>query len=88
MWHIKYKISGTDDFVVVATTRPETLLGDTAVCVHPEDERYKDLVGKTVELPLMNRKITVIADDYVDPEFGTGVVKITPAHDFNDMKWG
>lgn len=88
MWHIKYKVTGTDKFLVVATTRPETLLGDTAICVHPEDERYKDLVGKTAEIPLIKKEILIIKDDYVDPEFGTGVVKITPAHDFNDYELG
>lgn len=88
MWHLKYKISGTEDFLVLATTRPETLLGDSAVCVHPEDGRYAHLVGKTVDLPLTGRKIPIIVDDYVDPEFGTGVVKITPAHDFNDYEVG
>jgi len=74
--------------VVVATTRPETMLGDTAVAVHPEDERYKHLIGKTVVLPLMNREIPVIADEYVEKDFGTGVVKITPAHDPNDFEVG
>ncbi len=88
MWHIKYKITGTDQYLTVATTRPETLLGDTAVCVHPEDDRYESLVGKTVELPLLKKEIAIIADDYVDSEFGTGVVKITPAHDFNDYEVG
>ncbi len=88
MWHIKYPIAGTDEFVVVATTRPETLLGDVAVCVHPDDERYKNLVGKKIRLPLTGREIPVIADSYVDPEFGSGVVKITPAHDFNDYAVG
>lgn len=88
MWHLKYKVTGTDQFLVVATTRPETLLGDTAVCVHPGDERYKDLWGKTVVLPLTGREIPIVKDDYVDPEFGTGVVKITPAHDFNDYEVG
>lgn len=87
-WHIKYPIDGTDDYVVIATTRPETLLGDTAVAVHPEDERYRNLVGKYVILPLVNRKIPIIADDYVDRDFGTGVVKITPAHDPNDFEVG
>ena len=87
-WHIKYPIAGTDDFVEIATTRPETLLGDTAVAVHPEDERYKDLVGKNVILPLVNKEIPIIADSYVDREFGTGVVKITPAHDPNDFEVG
>ena len=73
---------------MVATTRPETMLGDTAVAVHPEDERYQSLIGKTVVLPLANREIPIIADEYVDREFGTGVVKITPAHDFNDYEVG
>ncbi len=88
LWHIRYPISGTEDGAVVATTRPETMLGDTAVCVHPDDDRYKDLVGKEIELPLTGRKIKVIADEYVDKEFGSGVVKITPAHDFNDYEIG
>ena len=91
LWHIRYPIPGgakDKDFVVVATTRPETLLGDTAVAVHPEDERYAKLIGKTVELPLCNRQIPVVADTYVDREFGTGVVKITPGHDFNDYAVG
>ena len=87
-WHIKYPIENSDDYVVIATTRPETLMGDTALAVHPDDERYKNLVGKNVILPLMNRKIPVIADEYVEPEFGTGVVKITPAHDPNDFEVG
>ncbi|QSV44655.1 valine--tRNA ligase [Geobacter benzoatilyticus] len=88
-WHLRYPVAGEPGrFVVVATTRPETMLGDTAVAVHPEDERYADLVGKTVVLPLMNRQIPVVADEYVDREFGTGVVKITPAHDFNDFEVG
>lgn len=87
-WHIKYPVIGGDGFVEVATTRPETMLGDTAVAVHPEDERYQHLIGKMVMLPLMNREIPVIADTYVDKEFGTGVVKITPAHDPNDFEVG
>jgi len=87
-WHIRYPIKDSDEYVVVATTRPETMLGDTAVAVHPDDERYSHLVGKTVILPLMNREIPVIADTYVDMEFGTGVVKITPAHDPNDFEVG
>ncbi|ACH38549.1 valyl-tRNA synthetase [Citrifermentans bemidjiense Bem] len=88
LWHLRYPVVGTNDFLVVATTRPETMLGDTAVAVHPEDERYAHLIGKMVMLPLVNREIPIIADDYVDREFGTGVVKITPAHDFNDFEMG
>lgn len=88
MYHINYPVDGTDQFLTVATTRPETMLGDTALCVHPDDERYKHLIGKTVTVPLINRKIKIIADTYVDKEFGSGVVKITPAHDFNDYKIG
>jgi len=87
-WHIRYPIKDSGGFVTVATTRPETMLGDTAVAVNPEDERYSDLIGKTVILPLMDREIPVIADSYVDKEFGTGVVKITPAHDPNDFEVG
>ncbi len=87
-WHIKYQIKGTDEYVIIATTRPETLFGDTAVAVNPEDERYKDLVGKMLLLPLTDREIPVIADEYVDKEFGTGCVKITPAHDPNDFEVG
>ena len=87
-WHIKYPIKDTDDYVIIATTRPETLLGDTAVAVNPEDERYKDIVGKMLVLPLVGREIPVIADEYVDKEFGTGCVKITPAHDPNDFEVG
>ncbi len=87
-WHIKYPVKDSDEFVVIATTRPETLFGDTAVAVNPEDERYKDLVGKTLVLPLVGREIPVIADEYVDKEFGTGCVKITPAHDPNDFEVG
>ncbi|MDY0190001.1 MAG: valine--tRNA ligase [Desulfuromonas sp.] len=88
MWHLRYPIKGSDQFLVVATTRPETMLGDSAVAVHPEDERYTDLVGKVIELPLTGREIPIIADDYVDKEFGSGAVKITPAHDFNDFEMG
>ena len=87
-WHIRYPIKDSDGFVVIATTRPETMLGDTAVAVNPEDERYKDLIGKTLILPLVGREIPVIADEYVDKEFGTGCVKITPAHDPNDFEVG
>ena len=87
-WHIKYPIVGTEDFLEIATTRPETMLGDTAIAVHPEDERYKDIIGKHVVLPLVNREIPIVADYYVDKEFGTGAVKITPAHDPNDFEVG
>jgi valyl-tRNA synthetase len=89
IWSIAYPVTGTDRLLVVATTRPETMLGDTAVAVHPEDERYKDLIGKTVKLPLTDREIPIIADAIlVDPAFGTGVVKVTPGHDFNDYETG
>ena len=88
LWHIKYQIVGTDDYLEFATTRPETMLGDTAVAVNPNDERYRELIGKKVMLPIMNREMPVVADDYVDMEFGTGVVKITPAHDPNDFEVG
>ena len=87
-WHIKYPIVGEEGFVEIATTRPETLLGDTAVAVNPEDDRYKHIIGKHVVLPIVNREIPVVADSYVDMEFGTGVVKITPAHDPNDFEVG
>ena len=88
LWHLRYPVIGTDRYLVVATTRPETMLGDTAVAVHPDDERYRDLVGRKVLLPLINREIPIVADDYVDKEFGSGAVKITPAHDFNDFELG
>lgn len=87
-WHIKYPVKDSSDFVIIATTRPETLLGDTAVAVNPNDDRYKDLIGKTLILPLVGREIPVIADEYVDKDFGTGCVKITPAHDPNDFEVG
>ena len=87
-WHIKYPIVGTNRFLEIATTRPETMLGDTAIAVHPDDERYKDLIGKNVILPLVGREIPIVADYYVDKEFGTGAVKITPAHDPNDFEVG
>lgn len=87
-WHIKYPVKDSDEFVIIATTRPETMFGDTAVAVNPEDERYKDIIGKTLILPLVGREIPVIADEYVDKEFGTGCVKITPAHDPNDFEVG
>ncbi len=88
LWHLRYPVLGTDRHLVVATTRPETMLGDAAVAVHPEDVRYQDLIGKKVLLPLMNREIPIVADDYVDKDFGSGAVKITPAHDFNDFELG
>ncbi len=88
LWHIKYKVVGEDRYLTVATTRPETMLGDTAVAVHPDDERYKDLVGKKCILPIMNKEIPIIADEFVEMEFGTGCVKITPAHDPNDYQAG
>ena len=88
MWHIRYAIEGEDGYLEVATTRPETLFGDVAVAVHPDDPRYRHLIGRQVRLPIANRSIPIIADDYVDPAFGTGVVKITPAHDFNDYAVG
>ncbi len=88
MWHIRYPITGEDGYLIVATTRPETMLGDTAVAVNPKDKRYAHLIGKTLTLPLMNREIPVVADEYVDVEFGTGAVKVTPAHDPNDFEIG
>ena len=95
LWHLRYPIEGVafdpedpTTFIVVATTRPETMLGDTAVAVHPDDERYKALVGKNVILPLVGRRIPIVADEYSDPEKGSGAVKITPAHDFNDFEVG
>src|SRR5699024_719806 len=91
LWHIRYPLAepaGDITHLTVATTRPETMFGDVAVMVHPEDERYQHLIGKEVILPISNRVIPIIADDYVDKEFGTGVVKVTPAHDFNDYAVG
>jgi len=88
LWHMRYPLSDGSGYMIVATTRPETMLGDTAVAVHPDDERYQQLIGKTVKLPLTDRELPIIADDYVDQEFGTGCVKITPAHDFNDYDIG
>ncbi len=87
-WHLRYPIAGTDKYIQLATTRPETMLGDSAVAVNPKDDRYKDLIGKNVILPLVNKEIPIIGDEYVDMEFGTGVVKITPAHDPNDFEVG
>ncbi len=88
LWHLRYPVVGTERTLVVATTRPETMLGDTAVAVNPDDERYQDLIGKKVLLPLLDREIPIVADSYVDAEFGSGAVKITPAHDFNDFELG
>ena len=88
LWHFRYPLVSGNGHLVVATTRPETMLGDSAVAVHPEDERYRDLIGEEIMLPLVDRKMPIIADEYVDPEFGTGCVKITPAHDFNDYEIG
>jgi valyl-tRNA synthetase len=88
LWHLRYPVVGSEHYLIVATTRPETMLGDTAVAVHPDDERYQDLIGKMIKLPLTDREIPIIADDYVDKEFGSGAVKITPAHDFNDFEMG
>jgi valyl-tRNA synthetase len=87
LWHIRYPVTGEEGrYLVVATTRPETMLGDTGVAVHPDDARYQDLIGKTVVLPLVGREIPVVADEHADPETGSGAVKITPAHDFNDFE--
>jgi valyl-tRNA synthetase len=86
LWYIKYKLKGSDDFISVATTRPETMLGDTAVAVNPKDRRFKKLVGKSAILPILDRELKIVADDFVDPEFGTGMVKVTPAHDPNDFE--
>ena len=88
MWHLRYPVDNSDEVIVVATTRPETMLGDTGVAVHPEDERYKHLIGKHVILPLVGRRIPIVGDEYADPELGSGAVKITPAHDFNDFEVG
>lgn len=88
LWHLRYPISGSHEFLIVATTRPETMLGDVAVAVHPDDKRYQKFIGQKIKLPLVGREIPIIADDYVDKEFGSGCVKITPAHDFNDYQIG
>lgn len=88
LWHLRYPYADGSGYLVVATTRPETMLGDTAVAVHPDDERYKDKVGKMIMLPIVNKEIPIIADEYCDMEFGTGAVKITPAHDPNDFEIG
>ena len=88
LWHLRYPIEGSDEYIVVATTRPETMLGDSGVAVHPDNDKLKHLIGKLVRLPLVGRLIPIVADDYADPEKGTGAVKITPAHDFNDFDVG
>ena len=89
LWHFRYPLADdASQHIVVATTRPETMLGDTGVAVHPDDERYKHLIGKMVRLPLVGRDIPIVADEYADPEQGSGAVKITPAHDFNDYEVG
>ena len=88
LYYVRYKIVGEDGYVTVATTRPETILGDTAVCANPDDERYSHLKGKRVIVPMVNREVPFIFDSYVDPEFGTGCLKITPAHDINDYEIG
>jgi len=88
LYYVKYKIQGEEDFVTIATTRPETILGDTAVCVNPADKRYRKLAGKKVYVPMVERLVPIIQDDYVDMEFGTGCLKITPAHDINDYEIG
>jgi valyl-tRNA synthetase len=86
LWHIKYPVEGSDEFIIVATTRPETMLGDVAVAVHPDNERLKHLIGKHAIVPLVDRHVPIVGDTYADPEKGTGAVKITPAHDFNDYE--
>ena len=88
LWYFRYPITNSDEYIVVATTRPETMLGDTAVAVHPDDERYRDFIGSTIMLPLVGRTIPIVSDKFVDPEFGTGCVKVTPAHDPNDFSMG
>ncbi len=87
-YHVRYKVVGSEECLVIATTRPETIMGDTAVAVHPEDPRYAHLKGKQVIIPIVNRKVPIIFDDYVDREFGTGALKVTPAHDVNDYEIG
>ena len=88
LYHIRYQIEGTEEYLTVATTRPETILGDSAICVNPNDERYTHLKGKKAIVPLINRSVPIIFDDYVDMEFGTGALKVTPAHDINDYQLG
>src|SRR5699024_681062 len=88
LYHVRYKVKGEKEGVIIATTRPETILADTAVCVHPDDERYQNLIVKTAIIQMIEREVPIIADDYVDPEYGTGCLKITPAHDENDYEIG
>ena len=88
LWYFKYPIKNSKEYLIVATTRPETMLGDTGIAVHPQDERYKHLIGKSVNLPIVNREIPIFSDEYVDKDFGTGCVKVTPAHDYNDLEMG
>src|SRR5699024_6306957 len=88
LFHINYEIKSRDQAVTIATTRPETILADSAVCVHPDDERYQDIIGETAIIPVVEREVPIIADDYVDMEYGTGCLKITPAHDENDYEIG
>ena len=88
LYYINYKLIDSEGEITIATTRPETILGDTAICVNPKDKRYKSLIGKKVLVPLLNREIPIISDNYIDPDFGTGALKVTPAHDINDYKIG
>ena len=88
LYYLRYKVVGSDEALIVATTRPETIMGDVAVCVHPEDERYKHLLTKHVVVPLVNREIPIVTDEHVDPSFGTGILKITPAHAIDDYEIG
>ena len=88
LYYINYPIEGADDHITIATVRPETIMADAAICVHPDDERYRHLVGKKAVIPLIDRSIPILSDEYVDPEFGTGCLKVTPAHDLNDYEIG
>ena len=88
LYYIDYKLVDSNLKITIATTRPETILGDIGICVHPTDERYKSLIGRKAYVPLINRKIPIVSDDYIDPEFGTGALKVTPAHDINDYEIG
>jgi len=88
LYHVRYQVAGTDEWLTIATTRPETILGDTAICIHPDDKRYTSLHGKKAIVPFVNREVPIILDDYVDMEFGTGCLKVTPAHDTNDYDLG